>query len=90
MTETVWTVFKANLLSGAVMVAGSMAVTAVIFWFRRRRWQKMKPVAVDKGPKVFVFGAGENPTPGHCPLCGQGWAMPGPTKPEVPATQAGP
>lgn len=81
---TFWTVFKADLLFSLCSVALMTTLTVLFSVWKRR---KLKKVAVGvplpppfKGPRTFMIG-GTDPVPGHCPLCGQGWPLPGPAGP---------
>lgn len=81
-----WTIFKADLLFGVCSITLSVIVTLAITKWRRR---KMKAVAAEpgsqkgKGAYAVIIG-GKEPSPAHCPLCGQDWPLPGPVKDQEP------
>lgn len=73
-----WSVVKANFIVAAFSILFSIVVTVLIAVWRRRRLKNMKPLKrVDAGPRAVLFGGAE-PQPGHCPLCGRDWPLPGP------------
>ncbi len=83
-----WTVLKADLLFAVCSITFSLLATLAIARWRRR---KMKAAAVAESPKSrspygIIFG-GKELNPGHCPLCGQGWPLPGPI-PDEPKPKA--
>jgi hypothetical protein len=84
-----WTVLKADLLFGLCSIAVSILLTLGVAAWRKRRMKRLnlqgdatlKPLG---GPRAVLIG-GAYPKPAHCPLCGQGWPLPGPVVPEGPA-----
>jgi hypothetical protein len=79
--SAVWTIFKANALFGICSITVSLLIAFGVAMWRKRRYRKMmaaKPLGEpEKGPGMIMFG-GVNPQPGHCPLCGRDWPLPGP------------
>lgn len=73
-----WTVFKADLLFSICSITLTVVITLVIAQYRKK---KMKKAAGEfkkvEGPRVVVVG-GKELQPGHCPLCGRDWPLPGP------------
>lgn len=82
-----WTVFKADLTFGICSILFSIAVTiGIAIWKKNKLKKKMLEGGIQKAnsPHVVVFG-GKSSDPAHCPLCGQGWPLPGPEKQEAPS-----
>lgn len=82
MNPTFWMVFKADLLFSLCSITVTVIVTLAISAWRRKKNAKNMVKAGDvkdlaPRPHVVVFG-GKESNPGHCPLCGQGWPLPGP------------
>lgn len=80
-----WTIFKADALFSLCSIGVGILATIAIAWWRKRKNKKGSHVQNMEGPRVFVVG-GTNPKPGHCPLCGLDWPLPGPIIPSPPAT----
>jgi hypothetical protein len=81
-----WNVFKANLLVAVCTLSFSLVIAFALALWRRKMMKPINPPEkVKRGPQVMIFG-GEMPQPAHCPLCGQGWPLPGPVlnPPEPP------
>jgi hypothetical protein len=74
-----WNVFKANLLVAVCTISFSIVIALGLALWRRRMMKPINPPVekVKRGPQIMIFG-GEVPQPAHCPLCGQGWPLPGP------------
>jgi len=69
-----WTVVKADALAMGISLALSIALgVGLALWKRGRR----KPAPVVQGPRALILG-GKELAPGHCPLCGRDWPLPGP------------
>ena len=88
-----WTVFKADMLFAACTTTLTIIGTICIALYRKRkaRLQKVATALFGAGqvagPRAVIVG-GREAVPGHCPLCGQGWPLPGPVVP--PANPAVP
>jgi hypothetical protein len=78
-----WTIFKADALFSLCSIGIATLATIAIAWWRKRKKKGPATQQLD-GPRVFVVG-GTNPKPGHCPLCGLDWPLPGPFIPDPPA-----
>lgn len=81
-----WTVFKADLTFGICSIILSMIVTlSFAVWRKKKAKKKLLESGPQKvqGPQVVIFG-GKSTEPAHCPLCGQGWPLPGPEKLPLP------
>lgn len=83
-----WSVVKANFIVAACSILFSIVITLAIAFWRRRKMKKisqLKTPETSPSPRVIMFG-GVEPKSGHCPLCGQGWPLPGPVldHPEQP------
>ena len=74
-----WTVFKADMLMAACSILLSVAVTVLIAYRRKRKAAATTRSMPLQGPRAIVFG-GKGENPGHCPLCGRDWPLPGPDK----------
>jgi hypothetical protein len=83
MNPGFWTVFKADLLFGGCSITLSVVLTLAISWWRKRKAQAETTVLRPVMPHVMVIG-GKGAVPGHCPLCGNGWPLPGPLVEERP------
>lgn len=83
MNPTFWTVFKADLLFSLCSITVGMAVTIVLaIWRKKRLAKKMAEMKGERieGPRAVIVG-GKDLHPGHCPLCGRDWPLPGPVGP---------
>jgi hypothetical protein len=76
---TFWTVFKADLLFSVCSITVVTLFTILITLWKKRRKPASAPAPL-KGPRALMIG-GMDPAPGHCPLCGQDWPLPGPVGP---------
>jgi hypothetical protein len=75
-----WTVLKADFLFGLLSVAVSVIATvALAAWKIKKQKKAVKEAGHQRSvePRAIIIG-GKNLNPEHCPLCGQGWPLPGP------------
>lgn len=72
-----WTVFKADLLFSLCSITLTVIVTLVFTKYRKKKLKKEMKALDDNAPRAFMIG-GKEPKPGHCPLCGHEWPLPGP------------
>lgn len=78
MSPGFWTVFKADLLFGVCSITLSVILTLAISVWRRKKAEKgTRILRAQPSPHVLVIG-GKEAVPGCCPLCGNGWPLPGP------------
>lgn len=75
-----WTVFKADMLFTICSVTVSVLITMAIAIWRKKKKSNASLLQKPDGPRAILLG-GTAPNPGHCPLCGQGWPLPGPVVP---------
>lgn len=79
-----WTIFKADALFALCSFLLSTAILLALAYWRRRKARRTTTSTPGSGvalPKVMVIG-GKDLEPGHCPLCGHSWPLPGPDKPK--------
>jgi uncharacterized Zn-finger protein len=82
-----WTVFKADFIFSLCSIGVTILLTVGISIWRKRKNKKLAAQggsAPLQGPRVFYVG-GKEPNPGHCPLCGRDWPLPGPDTETIPS-----
>lgn len=72
-----WTVVKADAVFALCSFTFTLLVTIGIAIWRKRRRKKNLVLQKIEGPRALLIG-GSDPKPGHCPLCGRDWPLPGP------------
>lgn len=86
MDNTFWSVLKANAIIAVCSILLTFSVAFIVAIWRRRKLKKMVAHPPKEGeerrPQMYIFGV-EEPKPGHCPLCGRDWPLPGPERPPL-------
>ena len=85
-TPFFWTVVKADALFAAFSFGLSIVITVGFAIWRKRKARKVLPLQKIEGPRAIIVG-GTDPKPGHCPLCGREWTVPGPILPKPESVQ---
>lgn len=78
-----WTVVKADAVFALCSFTFTLLVTICFALWRKRKRKKNLVLKKIEGPRAIMFG-GNDPKPGHCPLCGRDWPLPGPVMAVIP------
>lgn len=79
-TSTFWTVLKADAVFAGCSFVVTLSITLAIAIWQKRKRKKIMAAQKREGPGAIMLG-GVDPKPGHCPLCGKEWSLPGPVIP---------